>query len=167
MERFLRRSAAMIFGFLVAVGIGAALTPIAALADPILREFGLNAALAGMFSIFADGGAAADPAAGVETLAALLWATTIAVCVAPLAVVALVGEVAGQRGWLWHAAGCGFLAAAAPWIARATHHVASRGHGLAHDATALEMRVATIFFLVGVVSGTVYWAIAARGAKTV
>lgn len=156
-ERLLRRSVTMAFGFLVAAGAGAAFLPVAALTDPALREVGAEAALGGVFAFVASARSGIDPTSGLVAFVEFFWAATIAVCVAPLAIVALIGEVAGQRGWLLHAAGCGFLAAAAPWIAR----VASASTR-AYAATPLELRIAALFFLVGVLTGTVYWLIAAR-----
>ncbi|HMK88045.1 MAG TPA: hypothetical protein VK446_00215 [Methylocystis sp.] len=160
MERLLRRGVAMAFGFVLAAGAGAALLPILTLLDPVLRDVGVEAAISAAFAFFDDVGDPEAAAAGFHAFADLLWAATLAVCVAPLALVALIGLAAHQRGWLWHAGGCGFLAAAAPWIARAAH-----ASPRAHAATALELRLAALFFLTGVVTGTVYWLIAARGAR--
>jgi len=146
----------MLFGFVLAAGVGAALLPIAALVDPAVRALSLDAALNFLFDLFEDAG---NETAGVDLLgfADLFRTLVLAVCVTPLAVVALLGEIAGQRSWLWHAAGCGFLAAAAPWIARAAH-----ASPRAHAASSMELRIAALLFLVGVATGTVYWLVAAR-----
>lgn len=156
----MRRSVTMAFGFLLAAGAGAAFLPIAALLDPAVREVGAEAVLTGVFALVEGAEWGVDPTSGLVAFADLFFAATVAVCVAPLAVVALTGEAAGQRGWLWHAAGCGVLAAAAPWIARV-----AQASPRAHAATPLELRVAALFFLTGVLSGTIYWLIAARGAR--
>jgi hypothetical protein len=154
--KVLRRAVTLVFGFLLATGVGAIFLPLAAILDPAVREIGAGA----VFALARNAGRGIDPALGFIALADWLWAAVIAVCVAPLAFVAVVGEAAGQRGWLWHAAGCGFLAAAAPWIARAAH-----GSPRAQDATPLELRIAALFFLTGVLTGTVYWLIAGRRAR--
>ena len=146
----------MLFGFVLAAGAGAALLPIAALVDPAVRALSVDAVLSFLFDMFEDAG---NDAAGVDLLgfADLYRTLVIAICVAPLAAVALLGEIAGQRSWLWHAAGCGFLAAAAPWIARVAH-----ASPRSHAASAMELRIAALLFLVGVATGTVYWLVAAR-----
>jgi len=156
-ESFLRRAVVMVFGFVLAAGAGAALLPIAALIDPAIRELSFEAALGFLFDLFQQGEGAIDPGVDLVSFADLFRTLVVAVCVAPLAAVALLGEIAGQRSWLWHAAGCGFLAAAAPWIARVAHHSPR-----AHAASPLELRIAALLFLVGVATGTVYWLIAAR-----
>lgn len=158
-ETLLRRSATTLFGFLLATGAGAIFLPLAALLDPALREIGGKAAISGVFALVQNAERGVDPASGLEAVADLLWAATIAICVAPLAIVALIGEVAGQRGWLWHASGCGFVAAAGPWVARVAH-----ASPRAHAATPLELRIAALFFLTGVLTGTVYWLIGVRRA---
>ena len=77
---------------------------------------------------------------------------------APLALAALIGEIAGARSWSWYVGVTGFLAAASPWIARAT-----RGLAQAHRPSPLEMRIAALFFLTGALTGWIYWLIARPG----
>jgi hypothetical protein len=152
---FLRRIVVMSVGFVVAASAGALLLPIAALFDPIVREAGFNAAASGLFAALDDEG---DPTAGVAALGFVFWSILIAVCAAPLAVAALVGEIAGTRKWVWYVGVSGFLAAASPWIARAT-----RGLAGAHRASPLELRIATLFFFTGAMTGWIYWLIARPG----
>ncbi|HUZ91182.1 MAG TPA: hypothetical protein VMU78_04690, partial [Methylocella sp.] len=53
----------------------------------------------------------------------------------------------------------GFVAAAAPWLIRATLHLPrASGYNFA------ELRFALVFFLGGLISGSVYWLLAGRDA---
>jgi len=149
----LRRIITVAFGYLAATGCGLAFLPLAAFADPGMRDAGFEAAMAGVFVWF-DSAASGEPLAG---LGFVLWAVGMAAVAAPLAVTALIGEAAGVRGWLWNAGGCAVLAAASPWILRA-----ARGLARLHQANPLEQRIALLFFLTGLVTGSVYWAIAGR-----
>ena len=154
----LRRMVVMSFGFIVAASVGALFLPLAALFDPVVREVGLDALASGFFAAFDDEMRQGDPAVGVAALGFVFWSILIAVCALPLAVSALIGEIAGVRSWIWYVAASGFLAAASPWIARATHGLARGRH-----ASPLELRIAALFFLTGAVTGWVYWLIARRG----
>ncbi len=151
----LRRTVVMSFGFVVAASVGALFLPLAALFDPVVREVGLDAAASGFFAALDDAMQDGDPAVGVAVLGFVFWSILIAVCALPLAVSALIGEIAGVRSWVWYVAASGFLAAASPWIARAT-----RGLAQAHRASPLELRIAALFFLTGAVTGWIYWLIA-------
>ncbi len=154
--KLLRRILVMCFGFLIAASAGALFLPLAALFDPLVRQVGLEAAVSGFFAILDQATREGDPASGVATLGAVFWTILIAVCVAPLAFAALLGEMAGIRSWTWYIGVSGFLAAASPWIARATQGLARRGH-----PSPLEIRIALLFFLTGATTGAIYWLIAA------
>ena len=147
----------MSFGFIVAASAGALLLPLAALFDPVIRQLGLDAAASALFAALDDDG---DPAAGVAALGVVFWSILLAVCALPLAAAALIGEIAGARNWFWYVGVSGFLAAASPWIARAT-----RGLAQAHRASPLELRIAALFFLTGAATGWIYWLIARPGRR--
>jgi hypothetical protein len=147
----------MFFGFVVAAAAGMVFLPIAALFDPAIREVGAAFSLAGFFAVFD----ALNEGAPDETFAALgffLWAVGVAMCVAPLAVAALLGEMAGVTAYTWYAGVSALLAAAAPWIARAAYGLDGAG-----QMSDLEGRFALLFFLTGTLAGSVYWLIAVRG----
>ena len=76
----------------------------------------------------------------------------------PLVVVALVGEVARVGAGLWYLIGTGSLAAAMPFILRAS----LRTGALAPNGT--EQRFLLLFFLTGALGGSLYWLVAGRGA---
>ncbi|HTO79295.1 MAG TPA: hypothetical protein VMJ31_05920 [Methylocystis sp.] len=160
MERLLRRILVMGFGFILAASCGALFLPIAALADPTMREARFEAAIRGLFVMLDDSGRDGDLAAGVEALGLALWAILVAVCVAPLAFAALVGEIAGARGWSWYAGASGFFAAASPWIARG-----ARAQASGRAPSQMELRIFGLFFLTGALTGFIYWFVAARGDR--
>ncbi|MGA9601134.1 MAG: hypothetical protein WBS22_12940 [Methylocystis sp.] len=160
MERLLRRILAMGFGFVLAASCGALFLPIAALADQTVREAGFEAALRGLFAMLDETARDGDPAAGFEALRLVFWAILIAVCVAPLALAALVGEIAGARGWSWYVGASGFFAAASPWIARG-----ARAQASVRPPSQMELRILGLFFLTGALTGFVYWLFAVRGDR--
>jgi hypothetical protein len=153
----IRRIIVMVFGFLIAVSIGAIFLFISALFDPATREAGFSAATAGLFAFLEQD----VPEAGLNdpftTFGFIVWAIIIATCAAPLAVAALIGEIAGARSLVWYSGVSAALAGASPWIARA-----AMGLDRAREASPLELRIALLFFLTGAVAGAIYWLIAAR-----
>jgi hypothetical protein len=157
----IRRLVVMTFGFLIATGVGAIFLPVAALFDPATREAGFDVTMAAIFTYIDDLVLYDAPYFAPSALSLLFWAVFVGVCAAPLAVAALIGEVANVASWTWYACASGLLAAAAPWIARA-----SRGLENAHRGNALEARLALLFFLTGVVTGTVYWLVAVRKSRS-
>jgi hypothetical protein len=157
MGRLLRRILVMVFGFVLAASCGALFLPIAALSDATVREAGFEAVIGGLF-VMLDTARDGDPAAGFEAIGYVFWAILVAVCVAPLALTALVGEIAGARGWSWYVGATGFLAAASPWIARG-----ARARATDHPPSQTEMRVLGLFFLTGALTGFLYWLVAVRG----
>jgi hypothetical protein len=155
-----RRLIVMTFGFLIATGVGAIFLPLAALFDPTTREAGFDATAAAFVALIDELSAYDPPYFAPSAMSFLFWAIFVGVCAAPLAVSALIGEVANVGAWTWYAGASGLLAAAAPWIARA-----SRGLENAHRGNAVEARFALLFFLTGVMTGSVYWLIAVRRSR--
>ena len=156
----LRRLIVAGFAFLIASGVGAILLLLAALFDPTLRETGFILAMNGIFYILDEVITQGDPA---NPLAAVLdgaQAIAIAVCVAPLAVAAAIGEALEVREPVWYAGVSGVLAGASPWIARA-----ALGLDRGRAATPIETRIALLFFLTGVFTGALYWLIAVRNTS--
>lgn len=152
----IRRIIVMAFGFVLAVGVSAIFLLVAALLDPATREAGIAAAMSGVFALIEDdmrAGGLDDPLA---TFGFIVWAIVIATCAAPLAIAALIGEIAGARTLLWYSGVSATLAGASPWIVRA-----AKGLDRAREASPLELRIALLFFLTGALSGAIYWLIAA------
>ncbi|BBU61468.1 hypothetical protein MSC49_14030 [Methylosinus sp. C49] len=146
----LRRLLVVSFAFVLAAGAGMIFLPIAALSDPATREAGSSLAMGALFWAEPDDVAAA--------FGYVLWAMGIAGCAAPLAIVALIGEIAGARAYTWYAGATALLAAAAPTILRA-----ARGSSRLVEASPAEGRFTLLFFLAGALTGTIYWLIAMRG----
>ena len=152
----MRRIVVMAFGFALAVGVAAIFLIVSALVDPATREAGFAAATSGLFAFVEEdvrAGGWSDPLA---TFGFIVWSMIIATCVAPLAVAALIGEIAGARSLLWYSGASATLAGASPWIARA-----AMGLDRAREASPLELRIALLFFLTGALAGAIYWLIAA------
>lgn len=156
----MRRLIVMSFGFAVAAAAGAVFLPIAVLFDPVTRDAGLAVTMSGLFAVVDEALREGAPEEAISALGFVLWAVVIAVCVAPLAVAALIGEAAGVRAFVWYAGASGFLSAASPWIARA-----ARGLERAHAMNAIEGRFALLLFLTGTVTGSAYWFIAVRDGR--
>ena len=96
----------------------------------------------------------------MTTIVQLIWTIGMLVCVVPVTIAALIGGVARSRSFLFYAGLAGFLAAAMPWILRASRF-AERGGQM----SSAEGHLTLILFLTGVVAGTIYWLIAARGGQ--
>lgn len=156
----LRRAVLMLFGFVLAAGLGAIFLVVAALFDPATREAGFAATMAGVFAFIEEALSFGDPQDTVAAFAFVIWAIIIAVCVAPLAVAALIGEAAGVRSLVWYSGVSGLLAGASPWIARA-----AKGLDRAQSMSPIEGRLALLFFLTGALTGAIYWLIAAPRAQ--
>ncbi len=156
----MRRLMVVLFGFLVAVSAGMLFLPFAALFDPDVRDAGFATVFSSFFAMIDEALNDRAPQMAASAFFYVLRAVLIATCVAPLAVAALIGEVAGVRAWAWYAGASGFLAAAAPWIARA-----AQGSPRVGQMTELEGRIALLFFLTGVFSGSIYWLITRRGPE--
>jgi hypothetical protein len=154
----LRRLVVMSFGFVVAAAAGMLFLPIAALFDDATREAGVTALLSGLVETVTDAMELDAPDPALAAIGFVIWAVGIATCAAPLAIAALIGEVAGVRAYTWYAGASALLAAASPWIARAAH-----GSPRAAEMSATEGRFALLFFLTGALTGSIYWAIAVRG----
>ena len=92
--------------------------------------------------------------------ATVLWLGVLAVCFAPLALVSMVGEVARWREPIAYGAATGALAAAVPTLVRAAFAVP-----VGRALSPAEGRLTLLFFLTGVASGLLYWAVAGRTAR--
>lgn len=155
----LRRIVLMTFGFVTAAGVGSIFLVVAAFFDPATREAGFSATVAGIFAIVDESLAGGDPGDAFLSLTHVIWAIIIATCAAPLAIAALIGEIAGVRSFVWYSGMSAVLAGASPWIARA-----AKGLTLAPSANPVESRIALLFFLTGALTGALYWLIAAPTA---
>ena len=150
----------------VAIACGAAAAiialPILSLTDPVTREAGVILFIGSIISSFT---VATGPEDVAGAMLMLMRVVTLAICIFPLALAALIGELGRLRGWLWYACCTGLVAAAMPWALRAgiaSRRLTERAPG--PDATQAETRFMLLFFLTGIIAGTVYWLIAGRNA---
>ena len=154
----LRRLLVTGFAFLTASCSGVLVLAIGLIFDPTVRETGLVAAVNGIFYILDETMRTGDPSNLVDPFFAA--ARAIAVCVAPLAFAVLIGEAMGLRPLAWYSGVSGVLAGASPWIARA-----AMGLEQTREATAIETRIALLFFMTGALTGALYWLIAVPKAQ--
>jgi len=142
----MRRLISVTVGLLVAIAAAVLVLPILVLFDPAMRESIWIASLRGL-----DGLADAESVRSIPALFMWpLWNVVVAVCVLPVVLAALVGDIAHLRGFAWYAGAAGFFAAPMPWVIAAPLPEAE------------SMRGSLSFFLVGVLAGAVYWALAGR-----
>jgi hypothetical protein len=133
--------------------------PAAALVDPATRQASLALAGLAVSAALGPGIADGEDGSGLSGVVRLIWTAAMAVCVLPTVAVALLGETARVRALAWYAGATGFAAAAAPWLIRA-----ALGLPRAQSYNSTELRFALIFFLSGVISGSLYWLLAGRDA---
>ena len=157
----LARTILVIVALAVAVAVGLVFLPIAVFVDPVTRAAGAAFSTWGIFALLAASFSWIGPDRAADVLLLALWTIAVTICVAPVLVVALIGEVAGIASSLWYVGATGLLAAGLPWIVRARHLDDARADAA---ASAIEGRLALIFFLSGACSGFIYWLIAGRGA---
>lgn len=148
-----RRVIMVFFGLLVAVAAGLILLPVAIALDPTARQAATALAHFAFFSMV-ESSADGSPVFAAIELTRFVWSALVAVCIAPLAITVLVGEIAQARSFLWYVGATGLLAASAPWVARAAFNTTRMV-----SASPDELRFALLFFLTGAFSGLVYWAL--------
>lgn len=156
---WLRRFIGVTFAIGVAIGAGLLSLPLVASADPVTRQSGfalMELAVAAIAGTSALGGLDGE---NLERLTSFMWTAVAAICAAPIVAVALIGEAAKVRAFLWYSGATGAVAASAPWLIRAALRL-PRAAGF----NSAELRFALIFFITGVISGAVYWFLAGRGA---
>ena len=134
---------------LLALAVGVAVEPAA---RELVAELGIVGIDAFLWDFWEDGHADLD-AAGVIVG---VWALSATLLVLPPAFIALVGEVAGLRSFVWYGFGTGLLTAALPWLGRGDW-----GEGAPLGA---EARLTVLLFLTGAAAGLVYWLAAGRSA---
>ena len=158
---WLRRLFGVLFAIGVAAGAGLLFMPLVAFVDPVTRSSGFA-----LMQLAVAATVDAEVIEGLDShtlaeLASFMWAAVLSVCFAPLVAVALIGEASKVRAYAWYAGATGVMAASAPWLIRAALRLPRAG-----DYNAVEMRFAFVFFLTGVISGSIYWFLAGRSASS-
>jgi hypothetical protein len=132
--------------------------PVAVLVDPLVQNTASHVPVNHWFDILEGLFSDDDPQDAAATFVQLIWSIGMLVCVVPVTITALIGSVARARSYLFYAGLTGALAAAMPWILRASRF-ADRGSQI----SSAEGHLTLILFLTGIVAGTIYWLISGRG----
>ena len=82
------------------------------------------------------------------------FTAALAIWLAPIALVAVIGEATGRSGWMFYAIGMALAFAVAPMVM-----------SLSVIAIVLLYHALLGLLAIGVVAGTVYWLVAGRGAS--
>ena len=148
-------------GLACGVACGVIALPVLAILDPVTREAGFAMFSTGVFALIDN---AIEPEDAAASLLLLLHGVTLAICVAPLGVAALLGELARVRSWFWYACCSGGLAAAMPFLLRLWTGLERRMTPPESTTATAESRFLLLFFFVGLIAGSIYWLIAGRNA---
>ena len=152
----------MIFaGLFCASAVAAASIPFLAFLDPLVREAILWIVMGKLLTVF---GAPPGPANAVGLLMELMRASTLAICITPVALAALIGELGRLRSWIWYACCSGLIAAAMPFDVHPWAEAERDAGAQEPDVLMLELRFMLLFFIVGMIAGTIYWLVAGRNA---
>jgi hypothetical protein len=156
--RVFGRAFLFLFGLLLAIPAGLVALTIGIAVEPAAQELIAALGVAGfedfLFDLWDDGLTEGVPGG----LLIRLWALSAALLVLPPALVALVGEIAGTRSFVWYGFGCGALTAVLPWLSRGSERFTES------DALGAEGRITALLFITGAVAGLTYWLVAGRSA---
>jgi hypothetical protein len=156
--RFFGRAFLYLFGVLLAIPAGLTMFAIGLAVEPAAQELVAALGMAGLEDLVSDLWDEGLSEMVPGTLFLQLWALSAALFVMPPAVVALIGEMAGTRSFVWYGFGCGALMAALPWLSRGGEHL---GGGQVLGA---EGRITALLFVTGAAAGLTYWLVAGRSA---
>ena len=146
-------------GVICAAAAAAVSMPFLAFIDPLVREAIISIVMGSLLTAF---GAPPGPANAAALLMQLMHGATLAICVAPVVLAALIGELGRLRSWLWYACCSGLIAAAMPFDLDPWAEAERDGGASETTTMMLELRFMLLFFIVGLVAGTIYWLIAGR-----
>jgi hypothetical protein len=156
--RFFGRAFLFLFGLLLAIPAGVVALAVGIALEPAAQELIGALGAAGfedfLFDLWDDG----LPAIAPGSLLVRVWALSATLLILPPALVALVGEIAGTRSFVWYGFGCGALTAALPWLGRSSERFSDG------DVLGAEGRITALLFVTGAVAGLTYWLVAGRTA---
>ena len=152
----MRRLIVVILSLCVACAGAIIFLPMAGLFDPTIRSATGEIFFRLLDRLVSYDGSPEEPIVALAGLTSIIF---LAICVVPVVIVALIGELGRVSSILWYVGGTAILAAAMPWILRA-----AKGSGTQASAAmgATEQRMMLLFFLTGAVAGFIYWLLAAR-----
>lgn len=142
------------FALLIAIGASGTFFLIATIVDPVMAMLTGDTLFVGFWSLVDAVFAAEDPGPIVADAFLAVGRIMFTLLIFPPLLIAIVSEVLGMRGLIWHALATGVLTAAVPWILR----------GSARIASPAELHVSLVLGLTGAVAGFVYWLIAGRNS---
>jgi hypothetical protein len=148
----MRRLLVMILGLAIAIAAGFVFLLAAGMTLPETRDLAFDLTRLSIFVTAAGMAQSGAPDQVAGQFAFALWLLTTAILVAPPALAALMGELAGWRSFAWYGGASGLLAAA----------IAFLGHPGTRATSAAENKIMLLLFVTGAISGLVYWAIAGR-----
>jgi hypothetical protein len=156
--RFLGRVLLFLLGLLLAIPAGLVALTVGIALEPAAQDLIAALGMAGFEDFLSDlwdGGMLEAMPGGVFIR---LWALSATLLILPPALVALIGEIAGTRSFVWYGFGCGALTAALPWIGRGSERLADG------NVLGAEARITALLFLTGAAAGLTYWLVAGRSA---
>jgi uncharacterized membrane protein len=152
-----------VMGVLAAMMAGAAIAmlvlPLLLIFDPMSSDAGLIASLSGFVDILDNTLDDLPANQAVSLFAGFIWMAALMICVAPVVLVALLGEIASVRSLIWYSGATGVVAASMPWLLRVIYRLDDPV-----SAKPIELRFALLFFLTGTAAGFIYWSICGRRA---
>jgi hypothetical protein len=156
--RFLGRALLFCFGLLLAISAGLITLSVGVVIEPAARELVAALGIASVETFLSDLWQDRIPTFETGELLLKVWVLSTTLLILPPTLVALIGEIAGLRSFVWYGFGTGALTAALPWLGRAGERWS--------DSAALgaEGRITTLLFLTGAAAGLTYWLIAGRSA---
>ena len=153
------RALLLVAGLVLAIPAGALTLMIGIAREPAAQEL-IGALGVASFEAILEGVPFDDaPEMVAGTLELGLWTLSMSLVVLPPTLVALMGEIAGTRSFVWYGGAGGLLTAALPWLVRGDIPT-----GAMSPALAAEGRLTALLFLTGAVAGLTYWLVAGRTA---
>jgi hypothetical protein len=153
--RLLGRIVLFLVALILAIPAGTVTLAIGVIMEPTAHELIARIGVAIMDALFTEAiGDGAD--LFVRDVLFSLWFLSLILLIAPVGLVALIGETIGSHSFVYYSGLTGLLTAAIPWLIR--------GGFVQTPAIAAELRLTGLLFLTGAVAGLVYWAIAGRTA---
>jgi glucan phosphoethanolaminetransferase (alkaline phosphatase superfamily) len=149
--RWLRPALAALFGLVIAPVAGLVVLPVLVLVDPATRDASTTFVEV-LLRLLDEAGSDAAAAEELGAFLGFLYAAVIAIAFFPILLVAGFAALCKLRSWTYFSAATGTVTAAMPWILRSAFHLERAG-----AASTAELRFAFVLFLIGIVTGSVYW----------
>jgi len=156
--RFLGRALLFCFGLFLAISAGLITLGIGVVIDPAARELVAAFGIASIETFLSDLWQDRIPTFETGELLLKVWVLSTTLLILLPALVALIGEVAGLRSFVWYGLGTGALTAVLPWLGRDSERWSDG------PALGAEARITVLLFLTGAAAGLTHWLVAGRSA---